>query len=268
LKFNINSPTETPAVNGGDVLDYTATIVGATDETPNDNTFVLNQTVVNSYDPNDKTCLEGLSISPSMVGDYVHYLIRFENTGTYPAENIVVKDDIDITKFDISTLVPLSSSHNFVTRITNTNRVEFIFENINLPFDDSNNDGYVAFKIKTKPTLVVGYTFSNTANIYFDYNFPITTNTYVTTVQTLGHQDFEFSSVFSLSPVPTKEVLTITAKESVVMTSVSIYNTVGQLVQVHTNPNESIDISGLSSGNYFIKIISDKGSSTGKFIKE
>ena len=268
LKFNINSPTETPAVNGGDVLDYTATIVGATDETPNDNTFVLNQTVVNSYDPNDKTCLEGLSISPSMVGDYVHYLIRFENTGTYPAENIVVKDDIDITKFDISTLVPLSSSHNFVTRITNTNRVEFIFENINLPFDDANNDGYVAFKIKTKPTLVVGDTFSNTANIYFDYNFPITTNTYVTTVQTLGHQDFEFSSVFSLSPVPTKEVLTITAKESVVMTSVSIYNTLGQLVQVHTNPNESIDISGLSSGNYFIKVISDKGSSTGKFIKE
>lgn len=268
LKFNINSPTETPAVNGGDVLDYTATIVGATDETPNDNTFVLNQTVVNSYDPNDKTCLEGLSISPSMVGDYVHYLIRFENTGTYPAENIVVKDDIDITKFDISTLVPLSSSHNFVTRITNTNRVEFIFENINLPFDDANNDGYVAFKIKTKPTLVVGNTFSNKANIYFDYNFPIITNNFTTTVQALGNADFEFNTVFSLSPVPTKDVLTITAKENVVMTSISIYNTLGQLVQVHTNPNESIDISGLSSGNYFIKVISDKGSSTGKFIKE
>jgi Leucine-rich repeat (LRR) protein len=268
LVLNINSPIETPAVNAGNILNYTTVITGATDETPNDNTFVLNQTVVNSYDPNDKTCLEGLSISPSMVGDYVHYLIRFENTGTYPAENIVVKDDIDITKFDISTLVPLSSSHNFVTRITNTNRVEFIFENINLPFDDANNDGYVAFKIKTKPTLVVGNTFSNKANIYFDYNFPIITNNFTTTVQALVNADFEFNTVFSLSPVPTKDVLTITAKENVVMTSISIYNTLGQLVQVYTNPNETIDVSELQSGSYFIKIVSDKGSTTGKFIKE
>ena len=269
LTLNVNSPMETPAVNSGDILNYTATITGVTDETPTDNASTLNQTVVNSYDPNDKTCVEGTTITPSMVGQYVHYIIRFENTGTFAAENIVIADIIDSAKFDLSTLIPQSSSHSFVTRINNTtNKVEFIFENINLPFDDGNNDGYVAFKIKTKPTLVVGDTFSNTANIYFDYNFPITTNTYVTTVQTLGHQDFEFSSVFSLSPVPTKEVLTITAKESVVMTSVSIYNTLGQLVQVHTNPNESIDISGLSSGNYFIKVISDKGSSTGKFIKE
>lgn len=269
LTLNVNSPMESPAVNSGDILNYTATITGATDETPTDNASTLNQTVVNSYDPNDKTCLEGTTITPNMVGQYVHYIIRFENTGTFAAENIVIADIIDSAKFDLSTLIPQSSSHSFVTRINNTtNKVEFIFENINLPFDDANNDGYVAFKIKTKPTLVVGDTFSNTANIYFDYNFPITTNTYVTTVQTLGHQDFEFSNVFSLSPVPTKEVLTITAKESVVMTSVSIYNTLGQLVQVHTNPNESIDISGLSSGNYFIKVISDKGSSTGKFIKE
>ena len=40
---------EIPAVNGGDVLSYTANITsGNTDEMPNDNTFALNQTVVNS----------------------------------------------------------------------------------------------------------------------------------------------------------------------------------------------------------------------------
>ncbi|RXR28525.1 T9SS C-terminal target domain-containing protein, partial [Flavobacterium piscinae] len=88
LVFNINSPMETPAVNSGDILVYNATIVGATDETPTDNTFTLNQTVVNSYDPNDKTCLEGNTISPEMVGEYVHYIIRFENTGTFAAENV------------------------------------------------------------------------------------------------------------------------------------------------------------------------------------
>jgi Leucine-rich repeat (LRR) protein len=268
LTFNINSPMETPAVNGGDVLNYSATIVGATDETPTDNVFSLNQTVVNSYDPNDKTCLEGTTITPSMVGNYVHYVIRFENTGTFVAQNVVIKDMIDTTKFDISSLIPQSSSHPFVTKITNTNKVEFIFENINLPFDDANNDGYVAFKIKTKPTLVLGNTFTNTAGIYFDYNFPIVTNTTTTTVATLGNQDFDFGSVFSLSPVPAKNSLTISTKQTVVVSSVSIYNTLGQLVQVHTNPNETIDVSSLQSGSYFVRITSDKGSANGKFLKE
>jgi hypothetical protein len=268
LTFNINSPMETPAVNGGDVLNYGTTIVGATDETPNDNVFSLNQTVVNSYDPNDKTCLEGTTITPSMVGNYVHYVIRFENTGTFAAQNVVIKDIIDTTKFDISTLVPQSSSHPFVTRITNTNQVEFIFENINLPFNDATNDGYVAFKIKTLPSLVLGDTFTNSAGIYFDYNFPIVTNTTTTTVATLGNQDFEFGSVFTLSPVPAKDFLTITTKQDVVVSSVNIYNTLGQLVQVHTNPTETIDVSGLQSGSYFVRITSDKGSATGKFLKE
>jgi Leucine-rich repeat (LRR) protein len=268
LAFNINSPMETPAVNGGDVLNYGATIVGATDETPNDNTFTLNQTVVNSYDPNDKTCLEGTTITPSMVGSYVHYVIRFENTGTFAAQNVVIKDMIDTTKFDMASLIPQSSSHPFVTRITNTNQVEFIFENINLPFDDATNDGYVAFKIKTKPTLVLGNTFTNTASIYFDYNFPIVTNTTTTTVATLGNQDFDFGSVFTLSPVPAKDVLTIKTKQTVVVSSINIYNTLGQLVQVNTNPNETIDVSGLQSGSYFVRITSDKGSATGKFLKE
>ncbi|WP_284653751.1 DUF7619 domain-containing protein [Flavobacterium terrisoli] len=268
LTFNINSPTETPAVNNGDILSYTAVVNGAVDETPSDNTSTLNQIVFNSFDPNDKTCIEGTSIVPSMVGQYVHYVIRFENTGSANAQNIVVRDMIDTTKFDITSLVPQTGSHPFVTRISSNNRVEFIFENINLPFDNANNDGYVAFKIKTKPTLVVGNTFSNSASIYFDYNFPIVTDTFTTTVQALGNQDFEFSSMFTLSPVPTKNILKIATKETVVMSSVSIYNTLGQLVQVNTNPGETIDVSALQSGSYFIKIISDKGSVTGKFIKE
>lgn len=268
VTMNINSPMEIPAVNAGDQLDFTAVINSIpNDDIPFDNISNLKQIVVNSLDPNDKTCLEGTTVSTTMIGEYVHYLIRFENTGTFAAENIVVKDMIDSAKFDIATLIPLNGSHSFVTRI-NSNQVEFIFENINLPFDDANNDGYVAFKIKTKPTLVLGDTFSNSANIYFDYNFPIVTNTYTTTIQALSNQDFEFNSVFSLSPVPTKDLLTIAAKDSVVMTSVSIYNSFGQLVQVNTNPSETIDVSSLSSGSYFIKIISDQGSATGKFIKE
>ncbi|TBX71013.1 T9SS type A sorting domain-containing protein [Flavobacterium silvisoli] len=266
--LGVNAPTDTPAVNSDDILYFTATVTGATDETPVDNSSVLNQTVVNSFDPNDKTCTEGSTVSSSMIGKYVHYVIRFENTGTANAKNIVIQDYINASKFDIASLVPLSSSASFVTKISNSNSVEFIFENINLPFDDANNDGYIAFKIKTKSSLVVGNTFSNNAYIYFDYNEPITTNTYTTTIQALGTADFDFSSVFSLSPVPTKNTLTITAKETVNLSSVSIYNAFGQLIQVNTHPGETVDVSNLKTGSYFIKIISDKGSATGKFIKE
>ena len=162
----------------------------------------------------------------------------------------------------------MSGSAAYTTRISNTNQVEFVFQNINLPFTAATNTGYVAFKIKTKPTLVVGDTFSNSANIYFDYNAPIVTNTATTTIATLGTQDFEFSSMFSLSPVPAKNVLTITTKQDVVMSSVSIYNMLGQLIQVNTNPNEAIDVSGLKTGSYFVKIVSDKGTASSKFIKE
>src|SRR5690606_35858803 len=63
--------------------------------------------------------------------------------------NVVVKDVIDEAKFDVNSLVPLSGSHPFQTRIKPGNIVEFFFENINLPFDDESNDGYVVFKIRT-----------------------------------------------------------------------------------------------------------------------
>ena len=269
--MNVNSPMETPAVNIGNILAYTATITSvAIDETPTDNTFTFNQTVVGSYDPNDKTCLEGSVITPALIGQYVHYTIRFENTGTFAATNVVVKDIIDLTKFDISTLIPTSASHSFVTKISEGNKVEFIFENINLPFDDASNDGYIAFKIKTKLTLVVNDSFTNEANIYFDYNFPILTNKATSTFKTLGTQDFDFARYFTVYPNPAKAYLNITAKETINVKSISVYNTLGQLVLVVTNADKAskIDVSSLKSGNYFVQIKTDKGSSSAQFIKE
>ncbi len=271
VTFNVNSPIETPAVNIDDSLSFNALINPiAGDEQPVDNSFALRQLVVGSFDPNDKTCLEGATIEPSAVGKYVHYVIRFENKGTAEAQNIVVKDMIDTDKFDISSLVITQGSHPFVTRITETNKVEFIFENINLPFDDATNDGYVAFKIKTNPSLVVGDSFSNTASIYFDYNFPIVTNTATTSVlQSLGTNDFEFDSYFKVYPSPAKEVLNIDVKKQINVSSINIYNTLGQQILVIPNSQytKQVDVSHLKTGNYFIKLNSDKGSTVGKFIK-
>ncbi|SDI59199.1 conserved repeat domain-containing protein/Por secretion system C-terminal sorting domain-containing protein [Chryseobacterium taeanense] len=266
VTLKLNTPTQTPALNGGDVLHYTAQVNAGTDETPLDNTFTLNQTVVNSFDPNDKTCLEGTTITQAKVGDYVHYLIRFENTGTANAQNIVVKDDIDASKYDLSSLASLTGSHDFVTRITG-NTVEFIFENIQLPFDDANNDGYVSFKIKTKSTLNVGDSFSNKAGIYFDYNAPIITNNFMTTVQnTLAASEInKENKTISIYPNPVQEVLNIKSKNEI--TKAEIFDAAGRiLISTHVKGN-SINVSELVKGNYIIKLFTKDKTFTQKFIK-
>lgn len=268
LTLNVNSPTETPPVSGGDVLNYFASISNQSDVTPENNTSAIKQDVFNSFDPNDKSCLEGLIVSADVIGEYVHYKIRFENTGTFAAENIVVKDLIDEAKFDVTTLTPISGSHSFSTRIVQNNKVEFVFENINLPFDDANNDGYVIFKIKTKPNLVVGDSFSNSASIYFDYNFPIDTNTATTTIQALANSDFEFGNYFTIAPNPVNDFLIIKKKADIDISSLSVYNALGQLVMTVLEPNSDIDVSELKSGNYFIKVISNDGTSSINFIKK
>jgi hypothetical protein len=128
----------------------------------------------------------------------------------------------------------------------------------------------VAFKIKTKSNLVVGNTFTNKANIYFDYNFPIITNTTSTTVEEpLSNQDFDFETNFTLYPNPAKDVLNIKVKNEIDVKSISIYNTLGQIIMttIHAE-NGEINVSNLQTGSYFITLFTDKGSSTAKFIKQ
>ncbi|RTY85712.1 T9SS type A sorting domain-containing protein, partial [Flavobacterium sp. GSN2] len=85
----------------------------------------------------------------------------------------------------------------------------------------------------------------------------------------LATQDFVFSNYFSVYPNPVKDVLNITAKETIEVTSINIYNTLGQLVLVIPNAQntKNVDVSGLTKGNYFIKINSDKGTANTRFIK-
>ncbi len=272
VTMNLNAPTETPPLNGGEILCYEAAITPTTnDQRVNDNTFTLKQTVVNSYDPNDKTCLEGNTVTPDLIGEYVHYLIRFENTGTASAINVVVKDAIDTAKFDISSLVIYDSSHDMVARIQNTNEVEFIFEGINLPFDDANNDGYIAFKIKTLPSLVVGDTFENTAEIYFDFNFPIITNTEQTTIDNTASVDDIFATAnMRVFPNPVNALFTI--ESSVSFDSLAIYDLKGRQLQLinSTTPQltKQIDLSNFANGIYYVSVQSGTAKKLLKVIRE
>ncbi|WP_040247160.1 T9SS type A sorting domain-containing protein [Psychroserpens mesophilus] len=275
LTMNLNAPTDVNPLNGDDVLSFITSInASETDETPDDNSFELHQTVVNSFDPNDKTCLEGAFITPEMVGDFVHYMIRFENTGTANAINIVVKDHIDRTKYDLSSLVALNASHDFVARIKDDASdyfVEFIFENINLPFDDANNDGYVVFKIRTLDTLVLSDTFENEAEIYFDFNFPIITNLEQTTVATLSTEDFELAnSSILLYPNPNNGIIYLKSEQAI--EQISIYDISGRNIQdiaVIGNKNEMmISTEDFSAGTYFVNIKTTQSETVRKIIKD
>ncbi len=269
VTFNLNAPTETPPLNLDDQLAFTATVTAVEgDENPLDNTFTYDETLVGSFDPNDIACLEGEVVGTAMVGEYVHYVIRFENTGTFPAQNIVIRNEINPSELDISSLVPIRGSHDFYT-VTNGNVIEFYFDNIQLPFADDVNDGYILYKIRTNSNLVAGSTFSNSAGIYFDFNYPIQTNTFTTLVQALSASDFDFDRHFTLYPNPARNSVTLRASSGLSANKITLYNMLGQPVAVIANPSldQSIDISRLQSGTYLVKLETDKGSVTARFVK-
>ncbi|HQA74692.1 T9SS type A sorting domain-containing protein [Flavobacterium sp.] len=264
VTLNVNAPTETPAVNIGDVLVFTSFIDISTDENWVDNAFTLNQTVVGSFDPNDITCLEGDIVSPTQIGNYLHYNIRFENTGTAPAENIVVKIDVNPADFDINSLQLMNTSHPVEARIRG-NIVEFIFQNIML---DSGGHGNVLLKIRSQPNLIQGDLVAKKANIYFDYNFPIETNEADTVFQALNNPSFEQDNSISIYPNPSSSIINI--KSNFNIKTIELYDVQGRLLQTNiiNNSETTFDITSKSKGIYFLKIVSEKGIKVEKLVKE
>jgi hypothetical protein len=270
--MRLNTPTATVnPLNSNDILTFTGTVTGTgTDAMPADNVMVLDQTVVNSYDPNDKTCLEGATITPALVGEYVHYMIRFENTGTASAINVVIKDEIDLAQFDITTLIPLGGSHEYYTRVRDTNVVEFIHENINLDFNDATNDGYVLFKIKTRSTLIEGDAFDNTAEIYFDFNFPIITNTETVTVMSTASIGETTDTSIAVYPNPARDLINISSLNG--LKSATLIDVNGRRLSqtnfIGNTTEQRISLENLTSGVYFVTIQSDLGQKVEKVIVE
>ncbi|MCF2220309.1 T9SS type A sorting domain-containing protein [Chryseobacterium sp. PS-8] len=270
VNFTVNTPTNpTSPVNVGDILSFTSNILPvANDETPNDNTFGLRQTVVNSVDPNDKICLEGTAIDQSMAGNYLTYLIRFENTGTANAVNITLKDVIDTTKFDVESIKPKSASHPYRMIINDGNKMQVFFENIQLPFQPADQrHGYFLFKIKSKASISAGDILRNKAEIYFDYNSPVITNEYQTLVQgSLSTNEILDDVNLTLYPNPVSGVLNIKAKEQI--KKVEIFDASGRLVKIVIGNDNLINVSEFKTGNYLIKINTTQKIYTTKFVKK
>lgn len=269
--LNVNTPTQTPPANIGDILNFTAAINPVSgDINPADNQFVFNQTIVGSYDPNDITCMEGESVSPSAIGDYLHYVVNFENTGTAEAEKVVVKIVIDESKYDINSLQLLNASHP-AKILVKKNVAEFVFENINLGVIKNppvGGHGNILFKIKTLSSLITGDQVGKEADIYFDYNAAVETNKAETIFKALGNKDFEQDKSIRIYPTQTKGEVHVDANTTI--KSIELFDVGGRILQrkIEDKTNSALDISDKANGLYFLRITTEAGIKVEKIIKK
>lgn len=256
-----------PTSNFGDIVQFHANMPLTNDVANSDNDFIFNQTLTGSYDPNLVSCLDDSLQDNSTIGNYLHYVIQFQNTGTYYAEKVMISNALNSGVFDFSSLQILGSSHPFQLRIKD-NELVFYFDQIMLADSFTNepeSHGYVIYKIKTKEDLVPNSIVLNSANIFFDYNLPVYTNTEVVSFSDLvGIQSPIQYTYFQCYPNPVQNTLTIeTSKPG----DFEIVNSMGQVILRKNIENQtSIDISTFSSGLYWIK---EKNAMGGKsFVKE
>ena len=239
------------------------------DRNAEDNIYEFRQTVVGSFDPNDIQVVEGRTVPIEEAEEYLHYIIRFQNTGNAPAKNVKIVNPLD-SKLDWESLQLISTSHISSVEILKVSQINFFFENINLP-DIENNEpeshGYILYKIKPIEGIEIGDIVINDAFIFFDYNQPIHTNTvstqYVDESLNLAEQNYADLSLF---PIPTKQIIYLSYNG--LITELEILNTLGKscLKVINDNGIDKIDLKQLPVGIYVLKISDSNGYNTIKRI--
>ncbi len=229
-------------------------------------------TVRGSYDPNDKMVDDGIfdEINDRDINrKWLTYTIRFENLGNFSAKDVVITDILD-DNLDENSVIVIEASDNVNTEMIKqadeTYLLKFSFDDIFLPFDDANNDGYIKFRVKANDGVVEGTIVDNVANIYFDQNPPIITNVIQSRfiAVALDVDKFKLDAEVNIFPNPASEELQIETKLRVKNTVV--YSITGQ--EVTSTTKNSLDVSQLNSGIYIIKVNTAKGTISKKLIIE
>lgn len=225
---------------------------------------------VGSYDPNDKRGQpEGVGsrhyIEP---GTALEYLIRFQNTGTDTAFNVVLRDTLS-SWLDPLTIRPGAGSHPYQFELTGRGILVFKFPNIMLPDSNINapaSNGFVSYTVSQKPGVLLESDIFNRAAIYFDFNAPIFTNT---TVHRVGR---DFITVRAWEPVvaqyrvrvhpqPMSEVSQIILENAPLAGAyiLQIFDLNGRMTQhiAGKNPNFEVQRSNMSEGVYVFKVLLD-----------
>jgi hypothetical protein len=251
--------TQTTAQGGDQVCVHAEISSSIAEFNPLNNIKDYCYTVVNSYDPNYKEVYP-IDVEPGFE-DWLTYTIHFQNTGTAPAINIKLLDTLDIN-LDKETFEVINYSHyNTVTLMNGV--LDFRFPNILLPdsaTDLTGSQGFVQYRIKPLANLPIGTQIENTAQIYFDYNAPITTNTTVNNfITTVALNEKMQSPNILIYPNPSTGLFNLSAKANL-----EIYNIIGELISTINN-TETIDLSNEPNGIYFVKL---NGTTVKKLIKK
>ncbi|OBX21261.1 MULTISPECIES: T9SS type A sorting domain-containing protein [Bizionia] len=252
------------SLNIGDFITNSV-VYSETDLDISNNSSTLTQAIVNSYDPNDKLESHGpeIKLADFSNEDYLYYTINFQNLGTAEALEIRVEDVLD-NQLDPASFKMLKASHDYtVTRVDNA--LTWQFDAINLPsesMDEPNSHGYVYFKIKPLPGYSEGDLIPNTADIYFDFNPAITTNTFETEfVANLSVG--EFASVnYTMYPNPANTVVNFEfSKGNMNTIQIQVFDVTGNLVSksnlILEGNKLSLNVANLPQGLYFIELKSN-----------
>ncbi|HPM03088.1 MAG TPA: T9SS type A sorting domain-containing protein, partial [Candidatus Cloacimonadota bacterium] len=161
-----------------DTLMSTVSIEDNTGTLDSDTTY---ESILCSFDPNDKNCKPVGETDQHFVSvdDTLEYTIRFQNTGNDTAFNIMIVDTLSAF-LDLSTFKMLGSSHAVNPQLKSDGRLTLYYDNINLlceKVSEPESHGYFKYKIGIKNLWPVTGAIYNEASIYFDYNYPIVTNT-------------------------------------------------------------------------------------------
>jgi len=267
IVLNVKMRVLPPPINT--ILDsiklYTSFVHDGIDYTPNNNNIRVCRRLIGSYDPNDIAVREGPFILESQKSDFLHYLIRFQNTGTADAINVLVENSID-KNLDLSTFTLEETSHLSRVSLMDDRTVIFNFENIYLPDSTANeleSHGFIAYKIKPDQNIGVGEEIANQASIFFDFNDAIITNKVVT-------QIIEPNSVLNLSeqniqfyPNLTSDLIYV--QSDIIFESYDILSLEGVLIQNKKYNSGIIDVSSIQEGAYLCVFKTQNGQKISNF---
>jgi len=101
----------------------------------------LEEEIVAAYDPNDKSVTP--ETSEPTENEPLEYTIRFQNTGNFQADFVVVKDTLS-NLLDLTTFQMIAASHEYEVAIENR-IATWTFNEINLPDSTSDEAGSHGF---------------------------------------------------------------------------------------------------------------------------
>jgi hypothetical protein len=142
------------------------------------NNFISTQnTLLCSYDPNDKRLFPKQCFYEE--SDSLEFIVRFQNTGNYPAETVRLIDTLDLEKLDIMSFKVMGASHDYTWSFKEPSILEVVFDDIML-VDSSmsfiESQGFFKYKISLRDSISNYEPSSTSTYIYFDFNEPIITN--------------------------------------------------------------------------------------------